>query len=99
LISTVLTAPLGLFAVAYGALSPMACDSCEGTQEKSFADSLGDGYLVLLAGLATSAVLLILSWCLMKNESHVRRTLFALLAPAATLVALFGFWSVVEWPS
>jgi len=99
LVSTVLTAPLGLFAVAYGGLSPMACDSCDDAEATSFGNSLENGYLVLLAGLAASAVLLILSWCLMKDESHVRRTLFALLAPVAALVALLAFSSVVQWPS
>jgi len=99
LISTVLTIPAGLFALAFGGLSPMACDSCDGAQAESFTRSFNTAFTVLLVGLAAAAVLLITSWCLTNDENAGRRGLFALLAPTAVLVSLVAFGSLVEWPS
>ncbi|MGW3496971.1 hypothetical protein [Streptomyces sp. NPDC001020] len=99
LVSTVLTLPLGFFALVFGGLSPMACDSCDSAQNTRFTRSFDTAFTVLQVGLAASAILLISSWCLMGDEKPERRALFALLAPGTVVFALILFGAMVDWPS
>jgi hypothetical protein len=99
LVSTVLTLPLGFFALVFGGLSPMACDSCDSAQSKRFDRSFEPAFTVLQVGIAVSVVLLTVGWCLTGSDRYAGlRRLCVLLTPFTVLVAWAVFESLVDWP-
>jgi len=100
LVATVLTVPGSFLAFAFGGLTPMACDSCNGAEAESFTRGFDTAYTVLQVGLAAAFVLLLVSWCLPWSERNVvPRWILALLAPGTVLFSVLVFASMVPWPS
>ncbi|WP_204163065.1 hypothetical protein [Streptomyces sp. CS131] len=99
LISSVVTVPLGLLALLYGALSPMECDSCNGAVAERFHDSWMIGWTVLWIGLLVALAVLIASWALPHQlRFAARRVGLALAAPATAGVTFVAFMALVDWP-
>lgn len=99
LISSVITVPLGLLALLYGALSPMECDSCNGEVAERFHDSWMIGWTVLWIGLLIALAVLIASWAVPHQlRFAARRVVLALAAPATVGVTFVAFMALVDWP-
>ncbi|MFF1924092.1 hypothetical protein ACFVW8_26405 [Streptomyces sp. NPDC058221] len=99
LISTVLTLPLAFFALIYGMLSPMACDSCSDAEADRFDASFGTAFTVLVCGLVVALILLVVSWCLPRRPDRApSRGLFALLAPVAVVLDHLLFSGLLDLP-
>ncbi len=99
LISTVVTVPLGLLALLYGALSPMECGSCNGAVADRFHDSWMIGWTVLWIGLLIALAVLIASWAVPRRlRFAARRVGLALAAPATVGVTFVAFMALVDWP-
>ncbi|MFJ6516590.1 hypothetical protein ACIQMO_28895 [Streptomyces sp. NPDC091406] len=99
LISSVVTVPLGLAALLYGALSPMECDSCNGAVAERFHDSWMIGWTVLWIGLLIALAVLIASWAVPHQLRYAaRRFVLALAAPATVVVTFVAFMALVDWP-
>ncbi|WP_069174531.1 hypothetical protein [Streptomyces griseus] len=99
LLSTLLTLPAAGTALFYGALSPMACDACNGAAADRFTDSFAVGWGVLRVGLLLSLVVLVASWALpWRRRRDPARVLLACAAPAVVLCAFVAFMGLVDWP-
>ncbi|GAA2962897.1 MULTISPECIES: hypothetical protein [Streptomyces] len=99
LLSTLLTLPAAGFALLYGGLSPMACDSCDGAEADRFTESFDAAWAVLCAGLLLSMAVLLASWVLPWRQRHVpTRALLSVAAPGTVLVAFIAFMTVVDRP-
>ncbi|MFD6279797.1 hypothetical protein ACFWFI_30170 [Streptomyces sp. NPDC060209] len=99
LIATLVTLPAAAFALLYGGLSPMACDSCNGAQADRFDDSFNAAWAVLCTGLVLSLIVLVASWALpWRQQQAAKRVLLAMAAPAVVGVAFVAFMAVVDWP-
>ncbi|QSS92278.1 hypothetical protein [Streptomyces sp. M54] len=98
-VSSVVTVPLGLLALVYGALSPMECDSCNGTVAERFHDSWTVGWTVLWIGLLIALAVLIATWAVPRRLRYApRRFVLALAAPATVVVTFVAFMALVDWP-
>jgi hypothetical protein len=99
LLSTLVTLPAEGAVLFYGALSPMACDSCNGATADRFTDSFEAGWVVLCVGLLLSLVVLAASWCLpWRQRRDPTRLLLASAAPVVVLCAFIAFMGLVDWP-
>lgn len=99
LISSVVTVPSGLLALAYGALSPMACDSCNGAVAAGFHDSFMTAWTVLCIGLVLALIVLIATWAIPHQLRYAaRRVGLALTAPTVVGVTFVAFMALVDWP-
>ncbi|MFB4423662.1 hypothetical protein C5F59_021580 [Streptomyces sp. QL37] len=99
LISTLLTLPAAALALFFGGLSPMACDSCDGTQADRFTDSFDTAWAVLCTGLVLSLIVLVASWALpWRQRQAAPRVLLSMAAPAVVLTAYVAFTALVDWP-
>ncbi|MFD5202914.1 hypothetical protein ACFWM7_22795 [Streptomyces sp. NPDC058375] len=99
LISSVVTVPSGLFALLYGALSPMECGSCGGAVADRFHDSFMTAWTVLWIGLLIALIVLIASWAVPHQARYAaRRVGLALAAPATVGVTFVAFMALVDWP-
>ncbi|MFJ3937832.1 hypothetical protein [Streptomyces parvus] len=99
LISTVVTLPMGLIALFFGGLTPMACDSCNGEAADRFDASFTTAWTVLWIGLLIALILLIASWAVPHQLRYAaRRRGLALTAPATVVVAFVAFMALVDWP-
>ncbi|WP_031085084.1 hypothetical protein [Streptomyces sp. NRRL WC-3549] len=99
LLSTLVTLPASGFALLYGGLSPMACDSCDGPQADRFTDSFDAAWAVLCTGLVLSLAVLVASWVLPWRQRHLpARILLSVAAPGTVLVAFIAFMALVDWP-
>ncbi|MEV6313292.1 hypothetical protein AB0M10_32480 [Streptomyces sp. NPDC051840] len=99
LLSTLLTLPAAGFAWFYGALSPMACDSCDGAEADRFDASYGAAWGVLCTGLVVALVVMLVSWCVPWERRHAaKRALLAVAAPVVVGAALVAFLGMVDWP-
>jgi hypothetical protein len=100
-ISTVLTIPVALYAVAFAGMSQMACDSCFGAEADRFYASHHTAMVVLLWGLAFTGVLLLASGFLpAKGRCLTARVTCAIVAPLAPIALFFGvFYPMVDWPA
>ncbi|MET8711453.1 hypothetical protein [Streptomyces californicus] len=98
-VSSVVTVPLGLLALVYGALSPMECDSCNGAVAERFHDSWTVGWTVLWIGLLIALAVLIATWAVPHRLRYApRRFVLALAAPATVVVTFVAFMALVDWP-
>ncbi|PCG82401.1 hypothetical protein CIB93_30260 [Streptomyces sp. WZ.A104] len=99
LISTVVTLPLGLVALFFGGLTPMACDSCNGAEADRFDASFTVAWTVLWIGLLVALIVLIASWAVPHQVRYAaRRVGLALAAPATAVVTFVAFMALVDWP-
>ncbi|MEU4263205.1 hypothetical protein ACYCCF_12590 [Streptomyces argenteolus] len=99
LLSTLVTLPAAGAALFYGALSPMACDSCNGAAADRFTDSFAVGWGVLCVGLLVSLAMLVASWVLpWRQRQDPTRVLLAWAAPGFVLCAFIAFMGLVDWP-
>lgn len=99
LVSTLVTLPLAFFALAFGALSPMACDSCMDAESDRFDASFGPAWTMLLCGLVLALIVLAVSWFLPWRQSHAaRRTFLTVLAPGMVIFTYVTFTALVDWP-
>ncbi|MFF1561157.1 hypothetical protein [Streptomyces sp. NPDC058279] len=99
LVATLITLPLGLVALCFAGISPMACDSCNGDEAHSFDDSFAAAFTVFQAGLAVALVLLVTAWALPWQRRHAaKRVVLAALAPSAVVLAWVLFYGMVDWP-
>ncbi|MFD3976559.1 hypothetical protein [Streptomyces cyaneofuscatus] len=99
LITTIVTLPMALVALFIGGLTPMACDSCDGTAADRFDASFGPAWTVLLVGLLLTLMALIASWATpwqLRNAGP--RVGLALAAPATVVVTFVAFMALVDWP-
>ncbi|THA48164.1 hypothetical protein [Streptomyces sp. A1136] len=99
LVTTLITLPLGLVALFFAGISPMACDSCDGEVAHRFDDSFATAFTVLQVGLAVALVLVVTAWALPWQRRHAtKRVLVAALAPTAVALAWVLFHGMVDWP-
>ncbi|MDQ0795752.1 hypothetical protein [Streptomyces sp. B1I3] len=99
LVSTLVTLPAAGFALLYGGLSPMACDSCNGAAADRFTDSFDAGWAVLCTGLVLSLVVLVASWALpWRQRQAATRVFLSMAAPGVAVVAFVAFMGIVDWP-
>ncbi|AEN10651.1 MULTISPECIES: hypothetical protein [unclassified Streptomyces] len=99
LLSTLLTLPAAGFALLYGGLSPMACDSCDGAEADRFTESFDAAWSVLCTGLLLSMAVLLTSWVLpWRLRQAPRRLVLATAAPAVVAVAFVAFTALVDRP-
>ncbi|MBB4979636.1 MULTISPECIES: hypothetical protein [Streptomyces] len=89
LFSTLLTLPLGLFALVFAMFSPMACDNCDGAEADRFDAAFEVAFPTLLVGLLVSLGLLIAAWI------PPRRAGLAVAAPLTVVVTLLVFMGVL----
>ncbi|WP_030694046.1 hypothetical protein [Streptomyces globisporus] len=89
LFSTLLTLPLGFFALAFAMLSPMACDSCDGAEADRFDAAFKVAFPTFAVGLLVSLALLIAAWI------PPRRAGLAVAAPPAVVVTLLVFMGLL----
>ncbi|WP_370412590.1 hypothetical protein [Streptomyces fradiae] len=100
LASTVVTLPLGFFALLYAGLSPMACDSCNGAEADRFDASFEVAFPVAMTGLLVALVLLITAWSLPRRARHAaRRVGFAVAAPLTVVVTMIAFAALLDTPT
>ncbi|WP_405980161.1 hypothetical protein [Streptomyces sp. NBC_00158] len=100
LVSTLLTVPMGLLALFYAGISPMACDSCDGAVADAFDASFRTAWPVFLGGLVVALVLLLVSWCLpWQRRNAARRLLAAFAAPGVVVLGTLLFTALVDWPA
>ncbi|MFG2629022.1 hypothetical protein [Streptomyces sp. NPDC048473] len=97
LISTIVTLPLAFFALVFGALSPMACDSCSEADSGRFDASFDPAWTVLACGLVLALGVLIASWVFSRRRPPAGLGL-AVLAPGTVFVAWVTFMALVDWP-
>ncbi|MFG3409919.1 hypothetical protein [Streptomyces sp. NPDC048142] len=99
LVSTVVTLPMGLLALLFGGLSPMACDSCNGAAADRFDASFTTAWTVLWIGLLLALIPLIASWAVPHQVRYAaRRVGLALAAPTTVVVTFVAFMALVDWP-
>ncbi|MFG3345231.1 hypothetical protein ACGF1Z_09205 [Streptomyces sp. NPDC048018] len=99
LVSTLLTLPMGLLALFFGGLSPMACDSCDGAEADRFDASFAVAFPLLWVGLLLALALLITSWALpRRRRNQPRRLGLALAAPATVVLATIVFAAILDTP-
>ncbi|WP_328910817.1 hypothetical protein OG230_15580 [Streptomyces sp. NBC_00234] len=99
LVSTLVTLPLAFFALVFGALSPMACDSCMDAEADRFDASFGPAWTVLCCGLVLALILLVAAWALpWRPRNAARRVLVTVLAPATVFLTYVTFAALVDWP-
>ncbi|MFF5972132.1 hypothetical protein ACFY7C_11505 [Streptomyces sp. NPDC012769] len=99
LVSTLVTVPLGLVALFFAGLSPMACDSCNEAEADRFDASFAVAFPVFVTGLLVSLALLIISWALPWRVRHsARRVGFAFAAPLAIVLAGMVFAGLLDTP-
>lgn len=99
LLSTLVTLPAAGFALLYGGLSPMACDSCNGARAARFTDSFDAAWAVLCTGLVLSLIVLVASWAVPWQRSQdAKRVLLSTGAPVVVGVASIAFTALVDWP-
>ncbi|MER5849728.1 hypothetical protein ABT126_22450 [Streptomyces sp. NPDC002012] len=97
LISTIVTLPLAFFALVFGGLSPMACDSCEDAEAHRFDTSFDPAWTVLTLGLVLALITLVTSWALSRRRPPAALAL-AVLAPSVVFFAWVTFMALVDWP-
>ncbi|MEW2484839.1 hypothetical protein [Streptomyces sp. NPDC048411] len=97
LISTVVTLPLAFFALVFGGLSPMACDSCSDADSDRFDASFDPAWTVLCCGLVLALVALVASWAFCRRKPPAGVVL-ALLAPGTVFIAWVTFMALIDWP-
>ncbi|MEU0360255.1 hypothetical protein [Streptomyces cyaneofuscatus] len=99
LVCTLVTLPMGLAALFVGGLTPMACDSCDGTAAARFDASFVPAWTVLCVGLLLAVMVLVASWTVpWQVRNTARRVGLALAAPATTMVTFVAFMALVDWP-
>ncbi|QNE76708.1 hypothetical protein F0344_20625 [Streptomyces finlayi] len=99
LVSTLVTLPLAFFAIVFGGLSPMACDSCSDTESDRFDASFGPAWTVLCCGLVLSLILLVVAWAVpWQQRNAARRVLITVLAPASVFLTYVTFAALIDWP-
>ncbi|MEV5970892.1 hypothetical protein [Streptomyces sp. NPDC051921] len=99
LVSTLFTLPMGLIALFFAGLSPMACDSCNGADADRFDASFELAFPIFAVGLLVSLALLITSWALPRRARHrARRAGFALAAPLTVVLATVVFAGLLQTP-
>ncbi|MFD4943916.1 hypothetical protein ACFVYE_39570 [Streptomyces sp. NPDC058239] len=97
LISTIVTLPLAFFALVFGGLSPMACDSCDEAEAHRFDTSFDPAWTVLTLGLVLALGVLVASWVFSRRRPPAGLAL-AVLAPSTVFVAWVTFMTLVDWP-
>ncbi|MGW3657617.1 hypothetical protein ACWD6R_18870 [Streptomyces sp. NPDC005151] len=97
LISTIVTLPLALIALAHTMLSPMACDSCSEAESDRFTKSFDPAWGVFCSGLALAVIALIASWSSTRRRPPAC-VLLAVLAPATVVLGWVVFMAMVDWP-
>ncbi|MFD3644993.1 hypothetical protein ACFWVT_26765 [Streptomyces cyaneofuscatus] len=99
LVCTLVTLPMGLTALFFGGLTPMSCDSCDGTEAARFDASFVPAWTVLCVGLLLAAMALVASWTVPWQVRNTgRRVGLALAAPATAMVTFVAFMALVDWP-
>lgn len=99
LVSTLVTLPLAFFALVFGGLSPMACDSCSEADSDRFDATFGPAWTVLCCGLVLSLVLLVAAWAFPWRQGNAaRRVLISVLAPATVLLTSVTFAALLDTP-
>ncbi|MEW2137258.1 hypothetical protein AB0892_11735 [Streptomyces sp. NPDC005409] len=99
LVSTLLTLPMAAVAFFFVGLSPMACDSCDGAASDRFDASYEVAFPVFGTGLLAVLVLLVAAWGLPWQRRHAAaRVWLAVIAPAAVVLDVLVFHSLVDWP-
>ncbi|MCX5141018.1 MULTISPECIES: hypothetical protein [unclassified Streptomyces] len=97
LVSTLVTLPLAGLARFFGALSPMACDSCSDAQSDRFDASFDLAWPLLSGGLVLSLLLLFTSWVLSSSRPPAAVPV-AVLAPVTVVVTYVAFAAMIDWP-
>jgi uncharacterized BrkB/YihY/UPF0761 family membrane protein len=97
LISTIVTLPLAFFALVFGGLSPMACDSCSEADSDRFDASFDPAWTVLCCGLVLALGVLVASWAFSRRRPPAGLVL-AVLAPGSVFVAYVTFMALIDWP-
>ncbi|MFE4796007.1 hypothetical protein ACFRFL_13060 [Streptomyces sp. NPDC056708] len=97
LISTVVTLPLALFTLVFGALSSIACDYCEEAEAHRFGTSFDSAWTVLTVGLVLALITLVASWALSRRRPPAGLAL-AMLAPSVVSFAWLAFMVLIDWP-
>ncbi|MFF2328831.1 MULTISPECIES: hypothetical protein [unclassified Streptomyces] len=97
LISTVVTLPLAFFALVFGSLSPMACDSCSEADAHRFDSSFDPAWTVLTWGLVLALVVMVASWAFSRSRPPIAIALAAA-APGTVFFAWVVFMTLVDWP-
>lgn len=99
LLSTLVTLPGALVALAYTMLAPMACDSCSDADSARFDTSFHPAFHGFLIGLVVPLGLLLASWGLpWQQRNAARRLVLAPLAPGAVVLLAVLFTALVDWP-
>lgn len=99
LVSTIVTLPLALIALFFGALSPMACDSCMDAEADRFDASFGPAWTMLLCGLVLALIVLTVSWFLPWRRNHAARRVFlTVLAPVMVVLTFLTFTALLDTP-
>ncbi|MEU0832455.1 DUF983 domain-containing protein [Streptomyces sp. NPDC056231] len=97
LISTIVTLPLALFALVFGGMSPMTCDSCSQADSDRFDSSFGPAWTALCCGLVLALVVLVASWVFCRRKPPAGVVL-AVSAPGTVFFAWVTFMALVDWP-
>ncbi|MFF2406799.1 hypothetical protein [Streptomyces sp. NPDC058092] len=97
LVSTVVTLPLAFFALVFGGLSPMACDSCSEADSDRFDTSFDPAWTVLCCGLVLALIALVASWAFSRRRPPTGLAL-AVLAPSTVFIAWVAFMALIDWP-
>ncbi|MFB7862328.1 hypothetical protein [Streptomyces sp. NPDC056069] len=99
LVSTLVTVPMGLLALFFAGLSPMACDSCDEAEADRFDASFASAFPLLGVGLLVALTLLITSWALpRRTRNQARRAGFALAAPLTVVLTAVLFAALLDTP-
>ncbi|THA70794.1 hypothetical protein E6P78_09595 [Streptomyces sp. A0958] len=97
LASTVVTLPLAFLALAFGALAPMACDSCSEADAHRFDASFAPAWTASRCGLVLALGVLVASWVCARLKPTAAVVLAAA-APVTVFLAWVVFMALLDWP-